>query len=146
MRPLEDIERDAAAASEGPWSEDDGNVFSDPIVERILAPLMADIAGTGRKVSADEDQRTRSAANFGIVAKCEQGSGPEWPDCDANATFIAHARTDVPYLCARVRELEAALEEALEGWSESSAWAGETDPYGDRPRVRAVLEKGKVNK
>lgn len=37
------------------------------------------------------------------------GSDPDDSLSVADATFIAHARTDIPALLARVRELEAAL-------------------------------------
>jgi hypothetical protein len=52
-------------------------------------------------------------AQHPIHRKAVHMPGEGWiPDTNADAEFIAHARTDVPRLVARVRELEAALRRA----------------------------------
>jgi len=48
--------------------------------------------------------------NDAAVLVAETCTGPEWPPTDAE--FIAHARTDVPALLARIAELEADLSDA----------------------------------
>lgn len=89
MRPLDEIERDCNAATEGPWRFDDSNgntLFGGAGVEVLKAI-----------------------------------EGHDWHEIDSYAeddAFIENARTDVPDLCARVRELEASndiLEAKLSG-------------------------------
>ncbi len=47
----------------------------------------------------------------------------EWKEADR--AFIAHARSDVPALVARVRELEAQLADALKREDETQTWFDE---------------------
>jgi hypothetical protein len=74
MRALEDIERDAKAATVGPWGwHSDAMLMGDD--EVVLFEL----------------------------------DGPDVSREGADANFIANARTDIPDLIARVRELEGAI-------------------------------------
>lgn len=57
---------------------------------------------------------------------------------EANAEFIAHSRADIPWLCAEVRRLRAALDDcetALRIWDESrSSEYWERHPLGTEGR------------
>jgi hypothetical protein len=82
---LYDIEARAAAATEGPWE-----------VRRYEA------AAWGQKA----DVVSTAAESPPVAADPEEYMGACMV---ADAEFIAHARTDVPDLVARVRKLEAAI-------------------------------------
>lgn len=49
----------------------------------------------------------------------------DWEGFDADAAFIAHARTDVPYLLAEVKRLREALEDARDMVADWAAYASE---------------------
>src|SRR5689334_8305279 len=61
--------------------------------------------------------------NDAAVLVAETCTGPEWPPTDAE--FIAHARTDVPALLARIAELEAERDDALDAWVDATARASQ---------------------
>lgn len=97
---LRAIEERAEAATPGPWSEDDGNVFSTPLSERRHEIIMRRIHGEDIP-HPDHDE----PHPMGFVCTTTQ----ETANFDNNADFIAHARTDVPRLVAEVRRLEVVL-------------------------------------
>lgn len=87
MRPLEEIEAMAAAASTAPWAAD--LVWSDHGNVDVGYP--------------EGDDRELTEHLYISVAG---------PNRDANAVFIAHARQDVPDLVAEVRRLRELLDSA----------------------------------
>jgi hypothetical protein len=88
MINLDRIERRANAATKGPW----GFSYGD---RRYIADPSTDIVG---EVAPPYSGQTMCVF---AVASANQG----------DSEFIASARTDVPALIARVRELEAELDE-----------------------------------
>lgn len=90
---LDEAERLANAASPGPW-------LPPHRWERLTG-------ARGTRLWEVCDQGTGA-----IVARLdeayEDADGFAPPNCEANAAFIAHARTFVPLAVARIRELEAA--------------------------------------
>jgi len=101
LEDLAEIEARANAATEGPWA-----CINEPELSSVVATSMPDTDGK----------------HYGIALI------PHWsPECDSidwnvkadNAKFIAAARTDVPALCAALREAWeriAELEGALAEW------------------------------
>jgi hypothetical protein len=90
---IEEIEKRAGAATDGPWIygsllEVDVCVDSDATGERVCTTM--------------SDARQADAEPIEIA------------QADVNAEFIAHARTDVPALIVRVRELERERETLIE--------------------------------
>lgn len=59
-----------------------------------------------------------------IEARANASTDSPWAfAATADAHFIAHARTDVPALCAEIRRLRSALEDAYrEGWGDAERW------------------------
>lgn len=86
---LDEAECRAKVATPGPWRLGTYNVWADV---RIVARTDTAAPGSRREFVRDED--------------------------DANADFIAHARTDVPALIAEVRRLR----EALAVYAERKHW------------------------
>ena len=82
---LEEIEARANAATPGPWEEDD-NYYDGPYFSL--------------RVVGNDDMDLFN------------GVGPEpyyCQNCTANASFAAHAREDIPWLCANLRETRKEL-------------------------------------
>lgn len=96
-----------AAATPGPWSEDDGNVFSTPLSREREDVIMRIIAGEAL-VHPDDGLREP----IGWVAS----TGQDQPNFESDAAFIARMRTLGPELADAVLALTAerdALREAL---------------------------------
>lgn len=83
MLDLEAVERRVNAATQGPWINDDNEGFSRWKIWERCAP------SGHRKPGA-------------IIALLEN-------DCEEDAAFIAHARTDIPALLAEIHKLREAL-------------------------------------
>lgn len=92
----------AEAATAGPWAEDDGCVQSVPVRAIRDAAITRRVLGDKALPHPDPD----NGYPLGYVCSCPQVV----PLFEKNAAFIAAARSDVPLLVARVRELEIALE------------------------------------
>ena len=85
MIDLDEIERRANAATPGPWAS--------------------------RRNRDMRDYEVRAGCVLAIVSEAASAKhATSVRECGRNAAFIAHARTDVPALIARVRELEAECE------------------------------------
>ena len=105
MRDLDEIERDAKAATPGPWNDDGVSVNGE-----------------------DED---------GNIAMEWVANGDYAGHAD-DARFIAAARTDVPALVARVRELQATQDRHLKLIAELAR----ATPYdGEVVELRAQVAK-----
>lgn len=91
MSRLDEIERRANAATPGPW--------------------------WGREDQNGEGKWFRSVASGvpGNATRVVPAAGNGGVRSSEDHAFILHARTDIPYLVARVRELERALEEIYRG-------------------------------
>ena len=103
---LDEIEARANAATEGPWTPDEyTEVDPDGFYElsRVIAP---DPDG--------DDWCAIGVVHTGILR----------PDAD----FIAHARTDVPWLIEQVRKRDAALRAALDL---ADRWATQSTDYDE---------------
>lgn len=97
---LDAIELRAAAATPGPWAEDDGHIFSRPLTYERHAAIMRRMAGSPEPhPDGDRD------APLGAVATCSQ----DFPNFEADSEFIAAARSDVPALVAEVEALRSQL-------------------------------------
>lgn len=102
MSQLDDIQRRADAATEGPWragrgATSDGSEFVHTHEQK--AAFLA--------LSLNDGEPHLWLVDNGAVIPAATGDGPK---ARANAEFIAHARTDVPALLALVREQAAELE------------------------------------
>lgn len=75
MTTFDEIQQAAEGATKGPWAEDDGNVFSQPISN----------ANYEARSAARRDGLPQPPRGYdGLVAKCSQ----ELPNFDADARFI----------------------------------------------------------
>lgn len=93
-------------ASAGPWVEDDGHVHSGPLSDAAEAYVMRLLDDPAFAEAETDNQINRP---WHEVAHCSQ----EGPNFEADAQFIATARTAFPALLAevkRLRELEAELD------------------------------------
>jgi hypothetical protein len=88
---LEAIRKRCEAATPGPWSEDDGNIFSEELSAQRHEAIVRRLAG-----SKEPHPDGGLGQPMGFIASTTQ----EQPNFDADADFIAHARTDVPKLLA----------------------------------------------
>jgi hypothetical protein len=95
-------------ATPGPWSEDDGNIGSEPLAEARQAIILRRLRGETGLPHPDDGLKSP----LGFVASTHQ----EQPNFEADAEFIAHARTDVPALCDA---LETATKRAAD-WREKA--------------------------
>lgn len=100
---LTEIEQRVNAATEGPWKE-----------------WCESCDGDGWYAGHDDDEcrELGDCVCTGVQIECEacEGTGRQGRILStADVTFIAHAREDVPFLLARVRELET-MRDALREW------------------------------
>lgn len=102
---LEAIEKRARAATPGPWGDDDGHVFSEPMQAVTIEWCATPNHGSKRPPDAS-------------VADCSQ----QYKNFEADSEFIAHARQDIPALISRIRELEGEIAR-LKALSDSQAQA-----------------------
>lgn len=103
---LDTIQARCNAATPGPWGYFDGDDYAD---------IAADYQQTGRGSYTCRQGIARIEADsfFDDSAHEDADEDDAADQMRSNATFIAHARTDVPALIARVRELEADLTEMI---------------------------------
>jgi hypothetical protein len=103
LRPLEEIEREANAATPGPWFRVDP-----PWRASDMPPWV--VAGT-----PDPQSASRNVVDAFHIDEWDGDSDdhPGYSQEDADTEFIASARTDVPALVQRVRDLES---EARASW------------------------------
>lgn len=93
----------ADAATPGEWREDDGHVFQGELADKRVATIRAKLAGLPyEKAFLDPDGAS--------IAHCQQ----EWDNSDANAAFIAAARSAVPALLDALDEAERERDKLLE--------------------------------
>lgn len=96
---IDEIERRADAATAGPWRSHWGDQFDAEL----------------------NDVPTVSSEATGLLEDERMVVGVFWHDgahagcSEVDAKFIAHARSDIPLLCQRVRELEAENERLRQG-------------------------------
>jgi hypothetical protein len=105
---LMEIAARAEAATPGPWCTDAWEIYQG---DEYLPGISAWIGETCRGTSTPEQDR-------------------------ADAEFVAHARTDVPALLARVAELEAHVEALLEERHRTNEWADDAAKALRRQRDR----------
>jgi hypothetical protein len=99
---LDEIETRANAASKGPWGVYDGDNYAD-----VAADMQVTSPGSynyREKIARLEDENYWDDQDH---ADHDESRAPE--QMIANATFVAHARTDVPALLDEVRRLAARL-------------------------------------
>ena len=127
---FESIQRRVDAASEGPWESSKGANADGATLATTGAHKAAFLA-----LSLNDDTSPLWLVASPDVIPAATGDGPR---AKANAEFIAHARTDVPYLLALVREQATRIKqvEAL-----ASRWAtlGAGHAYYSK-RVRHALK------
>src|SRR5690606_5031629 len=105
---LDAIRERAEAATPGPWEAREGDLEGKPAseyVRTLLANRERDETTSGRlflTLAPNPIDPERGAT----VVPALTGDGPQ---AEANATFIAHTRTDVPALLAEVDRLATAL-------------------------------------
>ena len=118
----------AGAATAGPWTYEDGNVFCGPIADARHEALMAKVKAwkPGAKAGPPTPVDPRE-----LVAQIPQ----ENPDVSANEVFIAASREAVPALVAALREARALLRD-VDVWQRD---VQELMPDGMRARIDAVL-------
>ncbi len=104
---LDAIKKRCDAATEGPWIEREDN--DEPAWRVVWSPFPLDVCSV-----------------------C-----PHMTHVEPNAAFIAHARTDVPALVARVRELEAERGTFAPDWKDKriAELENELSRLGFRPFV-----------
>lgn len=85
-------------ATERPWSEDDGNVFSKPLSDRRHGLVMRRVAG--EDVPHPDEGRKNP---LGFVCTTEQSTDRS----DADARCIAHFRSSAPALAEEVARLRS---------------------------------------
>ena len=86
----------ATAATEGPWVEDDGNVFSEPLSNERISVIQRRL--NGEDVAHPDTDRDNP---LGWICSTEQGQ----PNFIADGDFICVSRTAIPELIAEVRRL-----------------------------------------
>lgn len=116
---LAELERLETAATPGPWTEDDGNVFSKPLSRQREKAIMRRVRGDESVPHPDDGRR----APLGWVC----GTRQEQDNYDADCELIAKARSALPDLLAAARERDR-LRAAL---LDLRAWA---DRYANPPR------------
>ncbi|ATW60863.1 hypothetical protein SEA_BENTHERDUNTHAT_93 [Gordonia phage BENtherdunthat] len=96
---LDAIEARARAATPGPWEFHDEDIHRNPWVTRKIV----------------RDNEPYHELNV-LKVRMARHARDEccWPPTSTDAEFIAHARTDVPALVSRVRELEAIIRRVAE--------------------------------
>lgn len=101
---LDAIAARANVATEGPWESayENGGLGAGAVV---WGPPGSAHAMWGATRGTGEQE-------YGPLLALADGEYVDNPNANADGVFIAHARTDVPALVARVRELEKALREA----------------------------------
>ncbi len=109
LRDLSEIEADAARATPGPWT------YGGPYPSGALSIT---------------DPDGEPVASVGVAVSLDPTSAQRVADCDAN--FIAEARSDVPALVARIRELEAPVtvtRQPFKIWRVFSGFTGNGDVH-----------------
>jgi hypothetical protein len=105
MSRLDEIEARAAKATEGPWGWRTAPHPDKPMskgewmegcVTGVAPHLYVTIVEADEALSGEEGYRVTCVTGDGL-------------DSYKNADFIAHARADIPYLIAQVRERDAAI-------------------------------------
>lgn len=112
MRPLEEIEAGYEKATAAPW----GIYWADPTDE-------AEKYAEALRLSFGADRERATSSTAWRLTDNPDPDDPEWlnlgflgngPTSQANATFIAHARTDVPELVEAVRTRDTRIAELTE--------------------------------
>jgi hypothetical protein len=120
MDKLKEIEERAKQATEGPWEPHEETEYQPG--ERPIGKLLY-VTGLDRS-----------------IFDSEWADQSDWERSKYNADFIAHARSDIPYLLERLRDAEETLEKIRsndrwsytdhEGWGQHHA-NEYFDKYGD---------------
>jgi len=121
MIDIDKLEKLAQEATPGPWSFDDGNVFSQPLNKERRDAIMARI-GTDDALNSDAPPQVYAEGGvYGFVATCTQTT----PRYDEDSQFIAAANpATVLELIQRLRECNALI-------------------GGDHEMARFFVQKGK---
>lgn len=111
---LADLEAKADAATSGPWTHDDGNIFSKP----LSSARHAAIADAIKNSTAFEQDDWED----GFIAKCDQ----DLANFEADSEFIAAANpTTIKALVAEVRRLKTAEHSSAMILDEIASWLSE---------------------
>lgn len=117
MTRLEEIEAREQATTKGPW------VMSRDEMTAAFGQHRYVVAGT----ATDDRQKLK---DWRLLVEGMHGA-----DSVHDAEFIAHAREDIPWLVARVKELEAALQAV---WKADTLWWKEDGTF-TCPEAEAVV-------
>ncbi|MGW5688385.1 hypothetical protein [Nonomuraea sp. NPDC003754] len=101
---LQEIESRAQAATPGPWYV---RFLDDDAAANLVAISTMPDAGGGERWPAWNGSEMVAATLVQFPRPYVAGPDDRW---DENATFIAHARSDVPRLLAEIRRLRTLLE------------------------------------
>jgi hypothetical protein len=116
MRSLDEIEAGADAATPGPWTH--GVTHDDPEEAKRWIAECYDKGAPGPAHMALVPYEGKPLSDEALVVAIT-GNGPT---SKANVAFITHARTDVPALVDRVRELEAENAESVQVLDHCREW------------------------
>jgi hypothetical protein len=118
---LDAVEQRLAAATPGPWGTYE---FGGDTLIEIAAGL--EETGTGyrarREICRLEDEPLDNDP-----AHLEWTAEEDWAQVQADATFIAHARTDVEAMAAEIRRLRQQRKLLIEQLAKKDAQSGEAD-------------------
>ncbi|MBG0819589.1 hypothetical protein HS048_02295 [Planomonospora sp. ID91781] len=106
---LQEIEDRAQAATPGPWH---ARFLDDVHAANLVAVSTTPDVKRGCRWPEWDGSELVAATLVQFPEPYVTGPDDRW---DANAVFIAHARSDVPRLLAEVRRLRALLDEARHG-------------------------------
>jgi len=96
---IKEIKELCNKATEGPWKEDDGNIFSEPLSKQRQTIIMRIIKGEKDLPHPDDGLDNP----LGWIASTEQGQ----PNFENDAEFIANAREIIPFLLNEVEKAQA---------------------------------------
>ncbi|MGV9302516.1 hypothetical protein ACWDLG_04000 [Nonomuraea sp. NPDC003727] len=100
---LQEIESRAQAATPGPWYV---RFLDDDAAANLVAVSTVPDVGEGKRWPAWNGSEVVAATLVQFPRPYVAGPDDRW---DENATFIAHARSDIPRLLAEVHRLRALL-------------------------------------
>jgi regulator of replication initiation timing len=136
---LTDLESLLAKATPLPWTEDDENIFSEPLDQKRSEAIERRLSGS-KEPHPDEGLQNP----LGWIATTEQGQ----PNGENDVALILGAVNELPNLIARIRELEADVDSAENAGAEFYERAEKLEAqYADtmgREFTDVVLENKKL--